>query len=234
MIARRGRRLSLPHIWKASTSTPWNPPLPRGSLTQCGERPNSCGANCSIDMTIAAAVSSQKYWQRSGCTSKTYIASRNSDVIFELALRPEPQDEPGTTETPEFASSAAIEQTYFVVPVRLCIDGHELLIYPGVHPAWRPLPVLGFATRLRRVLITLEPRRSEAITLADGGSLEIYRDEDNLILTTSLAPLRANAPREELVAAAVHFSSEACDYARSVSPTISAHPFWSTWCPEPD
>ena len=44
---------------------------------------------------------------------------------------------------PAQAPAAALEHTYFVVPTRLTVDGNELLAFPGVYEAWRPLPLLG-------------------------------------------------------------------------------------------
>ncbi len=152
--------------------------------------------------------------------------------MIELAFRPDPVDDLEVDETPEFAPAAAIEHTYFVVPVRLSIDGEELLAFPGVYPDWRPLPILGFASQLRRTVVALEHGQARTITVEDGGSLSISRDGDSLVFTTSLAPIRVSASRDELITVVLNFSREACDYARSVSPAVSTHPSWSSWCPE--
>lgn len=153
-------------------------------------------------------------------------------AMIELTMRPMPDDELEAEEAPESTPAAAIEQTYFVVPVRLNIDGEELLAYPGVYPDWRPLPVLGFATQLRRTVLGLEHGRSGTITLADGGFLSISRDDANLVFTMSLAPVRVSAGRDSVVAAVVGFSQSACAYVKSIAPAMPTHPAWSEWCPD--
>lgn len=152
--------------------------------------------------------------------------------MIELSLRPDPDDGLEAEEAPEAAPAAAIEHTYFVVPVRLSIDGEELLAYPGVHPDWRPLPVLGFASQLLNAVAGLEHGQSGTVTLEDGGLLSIARDRDNFFITTSLSVVSASAPRDEFVRAAVSFARAACDYVLSLAPGMVAHPAWSGWCPE--
>ena len=152
--------------------------------------------------------------------------------MIELTLRPDPDPELEADEAPESAPAAAIEHTYFVVLVRLVVDGEELLVYPGVYPDWRPLPVLGFASQLRRAAMELEPGQSTTITLADGGFLSITREDNNFVLTTSLHPVRVSSPRDEFAIAAADFARDACAYVLSVAPAMSTHPAWSRWCPE--
>ena len=65
-------------------------------------------------------------------------------VMIELTFRADVESE--DDQAPESASAAAIEHTYFVVPVRFAIDGRELLTFPGANPDWRPLPVVGLST----------------------------------------------------------------------------------------
>jgi len=152
--------------------------------------------------------------------------------MIELAFRPASEHELEGDENPESAPVAAIEHTYFVVPVRLNINGEELLAYPGVYPDWRPLPVLGFATQLRRTVVELGHGQSGTITLADGGFLSISRDGDSLVFMTSLAPVRVRTSRDEVVRAALDFSLAACKYVQTVAPAISTHPAWGGWCPD--
>jgi hypothetical protein len=56
---------------------------------------------------------------------------------------------------PAGADVALLEETYFVMPVRLAISGQELLTPDG----WAPLPILGFARRLYEETRKLEPGR---------------------------------------------------------------------------
>ena len=152
--------------------------------------------------------------------------------MIELSLRPDPEHDLEADEAPESAPAAAIEHAYFVVPVRLAIGGVDLLAYPGVYPDWRPLPVLGFSSHLLNTVAGLEHGQSGTVTLEDGGFLSITRDGNNLLITTSLSPVSASAPRDEFVGAAANFARAACDYVLSLSPRMAAHPAWVGWCPE--
>lgn len=136
---------------------------------------------------------------------------------------------------PESADAAALENTFFVVPTRLRIDDIELLEYPGVHPAWRPLPLLGFAPRLCRVAAAVGDGETATISLMDGGALQLERRGDTLNLTSSLTPEQvATVSRGELVQESAKFAAEVCAFLASLAPAMSEHPAWPTWCPDSD
>ena len=96
-------------------------------------------------------------------------------AMIELSLRPDPEHDLEAEVAPEAAPAAAIEHTYFVTPVRLAVEGVELLAYPGVYPDWRPLPVLGFASQLLTTVVGLGHGKSGVVALDDGGFLSITR-----------------------------------------------------------
>lgn len=150
-----------------------------------------------------------------------------------LFLRPDPEHELDADEAPELAPAAAIEHTYFVVPMRLNIDGEELLAFPGVYPDWRPLPALGFVSQMFKTLSRLKDGESGTVTLEDGGLLLIACHSDTLILKSSLSLRSVTVPRADLLSAAEMFARVVCDYVLSVSPAMTTHPAWSDWCPEP-
>lgn len=153
-------------------------------------------------------------------------------AMIELTLRPVPEHEADADEAPESAPAAAIEHTYFVAPVRLTVDGQELLTFPGVYPDWRPLPLLGFSSQLCNTVAGLEDGESGTVTLEDGGFLLITRDGNRLVIATSLTPVSATVPRDEFVSAVANFARAACNYVLSLSPGMAAHPAWTGWCQE--
>ncbi len=124
-------------------------------------------------------------------------------------------------------------ETYFVAPVRLCVDGQELLAWPELYRDWRPLPVLGLASGLRDLVLALEHGQVGCVFLADGGELKISRDRERLVFSSTLLPVRASASRDEVIPAVLAFSHEACVFAQLVAPTVALHPEWSGWCPGP-
>jgi hypothetical protein len=136
---------------------------------------------------------------------------------------------------PERADPAALEDTFFVVPTRFVIDGIELLAYPGVHAAWRPLPLLGFAPRLRRVAAAVGDGDTASISLMDGGVLQLERRGDALRVSSSLAPEHvAMVSRDELARESAKFAADVCAYLALMAPAMSEHPSWPTWCSDPE
>lgn len=67
----------------------------------------------------------------------------------------------------EIANAAAIEETYFVMPVRFAIGNTELLAFPGVHATWRPQPIVGFATHLAAAVLSAERGKPACLHTAD-------------------------------------------------------------------
>lgn len=136
---------------------------------------------------------------------------------------------------PQNADAAVLENTFFVVRTRFRIDDIELLEYPGVHPAWRPLPLLGFAPRLCRVAAAVGDGDTATISLMDGGVLQLERYGDSLRLTSSLSPEQvATVSRGDLVRESAKFAAEACAFLASLAPAMPEHPAWPTWCPSSD
>ncbi|WP_248582715.1 hypothetical protein [Nocardioides sp. InS609-2] len=136
-------------------------------------------------------------------------------AMIELSMRPDLDYDVEADEVPESAPAAAIEHTYFVVPVRLTVDGQALLAYRGVYADWRPLPVLGFAIQMRGIVTGLKDGQSGTVTLEDGGFLSITRHGDNLVFATSLESITVTALRDDLVIAAERLAQQACEYVRS-------------------
>jgi hypothetical protein len=140
------------------------------------------------------------------------------------ALRADVED------SPHLASAAALEQTYFVVPTRFAVDGNELLAFPGVCDAWRPLPLLGFAPRLRELATGLKDGQEGTIFLADGGHLAFRRTGADVLISSSIPGKEATISAERLTEIAVAFAREVCEYVLSIIPAMAAHGSWNTWC----
>src|SRR5262245_20776714 len=75
--------------------------------------------------------------------------------------------------SPLTADPGVIETTYFMMPVRFCIDGTELLETPT--SAWVAQPLLGVATHLVYALRTLRSTGAAIYSVADGGTLRFLR-----------------------------------------------------------
>jgi hypothetical protein len=135
---------------------------------------------------------------------------------------------------PENARAAVIEEMYFVLPTRFQVTGVDLLEYPGVYPAWRPLPLLGFAPGLRRVTTAIDDGQTDGIALRDGGVLFVARDGAQVRLWSSLAPDSSVAvAHAELAIETAQFGSEVCRFIAAAVPLMEEHSAWRTWCPGP-
>jgi hypothetical protein len=152
-------------------------------------------------------------------------------TIVRLEIRPD--DEALRADVEEVlvdAPAAALEHTYFVVATRFVVDGEELLAYPGVYEAWRPLPLLGFAPRLSKVARDIADGETTTISLMDGGTLELGRKGRTVIIRASLTGAEVTVARARLVHATADFADEVCAYVVSAAPAIACHAAWGTWC----
>jgi hypothetical protein len=153
--------------------------------------------------------------------------------------------------SPESANPAALEETYFVMPVRLCVNGVELLEQPhrakrnvfvgaaeqGVQrierpneaSAWLPLPLLGFTTHALQVLNELKPGGENKLNLAGGGHLMLARENDQITVESSLNGKRSSTQLAEAVNAFQSFSEKVRQLLVNRVPEIQQHPAWKQW-----
>lgn len=152
-------------------------------------------------------------------------------TVIDLAIRADDEAlRADLEESPVEAPAAAVEQTYFLVPMRLAVDGKELLAFPGAYEAWRPLPLLGFAPHLRDVATGLREGEAATLSLTDGGCLEFRRRGAEMVIRSSLTGDEATVSAERLAEAAVGLAAEACAYVLSIVPAMAAHGSWESWC----
>lgn len=155
--------------------------------------------------------------------------------------------------SPEHASLAALEETYFVMPVRLCVNEVELLEQPNrknrnvfiAHPEqsaqrmqlpheggrWLPLPLLGFATHALLALNEAKPGRGQKLNLAGGGHLMFTCQGEQLSVASSINGKRSSTQFAEVLNAFRTFSENIRQLLVSQVPAIQQHPFWRQWFP---
>jgi hypothetical protein len=132
---------------------------------------------------------------------------------------------------PETAEVAALEQTHFVMPVRFAIGDTDLLAFPGVYDAWRPQPLLGFATHLAAA-VAARPGESTSSHIADGGRLDFERLDSTIRVSSTLLPGQAESvAAAELMAAVREFRARVRDVLLQRVPALRSHPWWGRWFP---
>ena len=135
--------------------------------------------------------------------------------------------------TPELANAAAIEETYFVMPVRFAVGSTEFLAYPGVYDSWRPQPIIGFATHLFSAVMTSKFEKPALCYVVDGGRLEFDGTEYAIGIASTLLPGKAESvPSAELMGAARAFRERVRVLLLQRVPQIRNHPWWTRWFPE--
>jgi hypothetical protein len=152
---------------------------------------------------------------------------------------------------PESADRGALEETYFVMPVRLCVNGVELLEHPGrakrnvfigageqgvqriqlpnEASSWLPLPLLGFAKDVLQALNETKPGKERKLYLAGGGELVFVRQGEQLSVASSITGKSASTQFAEVLNAFRTFSEKVRQLLVGRVPGIQQHPSWRQW-----
>lgn len=153
--------------------------------------------------------------------------------------------------SPETASSAALEETYFVMPVRFCVNGVELFEQPGEKRRsmivvgaesgpqrvelpndkgyWLPLPVLGFATHMLQALDQAKQEGMRKLYLAGGGYLVLSRHGELLSIKTSINENCASMEFSEALKAFRAFHEKVRQFLAWRVPKLQQHGSWKQW-----
>jgi hypothetical protein len=153
--------------------------------------------------------------------------------------------------SPEKANPAALEETYFVMPVRLCVNGVEMferhsrtkrnvfvstadegvlqVQLPREASCWLPLPLLGFATDALRVLNELKPYKDQKLNLAGGGHLVLSCESDQITVESSINGNHSSTHSAEALNAFRIFSDKVQQLLISRAPTIQQNTSWRRW-----
>lgn len=151
----------------------------------------------------------------------------------------------------ERTDSAALEETYFVMPIRLCANGVELFQLPNhkkrnifiAHPdksaeivrfpeaenCWLPLPLLGFASHALQKLNEIKPGGEQKMYLAGNGHLLFARHGRQLSITSSINNKVSLVQFDEVQNAFRGFSAKVQQLLVSRVPAIQQHPSWNQW-----
>jgi hypothetical protein len=148
----------------------------------------------------------------------TILEFKVNDVVLQEDLKVSP----GT------ASSAALEETYFVMPVRLCISGVELFHNPR-HATipWLELPLIGIARSLGRALGRLKESGAASVYLAGGGELLMEQKGNEVCVTSTIDQRCARVDHLELRDATMGFCADVRDFVLRHAPDLESRPIWS-------
>lgn len=132
--------------------------------------------------------------------------------------------------SPATANPAALEETYFVMPVTFVVDGTNVLSLPG--RSTHELPVLGFAADTLCVLEQLNRGEEKKLYLAGGGELRVRFDGHVFDIACSLNGRSVRVMREELLGAFRTFAGKVREMLVARVPEIQTHKMWRQWFPE--
>ncbi|MDP3155769.1 MAG: hypothetical protein Q8N23_24060 [Archangium sp.] len=128
---------------------------------------------------------------------------------------------------PQAADPAALEETYFVMPLRFSVNGAEVLGAGG--EPWWDLPLLGFATHLQACLERLIEQGKAQMFLAGGGSLVWRLRDDAAEVRNSLSGATVPMSLAELHSAVAALFQRVRQFLLTRFPSMVAHPRWTDW-----
>jgi len=129
---------------------------------------------------------------------------------------------------PKTADIATIEETYFLMPVRLSISSCELLAPTG----WAPLPILGFAIRLHEAARQIRTALVAHCYIAGGGDLQLRRSDGSDKISIRSPVAIAECGVRELDIASRRFLEDVLTFLRERVDGISSHKHWEEWVSE--
>ncbi|MCC6161767.1 MAG: hypothetical protein IT182_00255 [Acidobacteria bacterium] len=137
------------------------------------------------------------------------------------------------SESPNSANPAALEETYFVMPVSFVVGATNMLAFPGANETWYPQPILGFAVHMAGAVLQLKHGESSTCHVADGGRLEFERSGWTMRVSSTLLPENAEiVPATEMIGAVRKFRHHVRDLLLQREPAMKNHPWWDEWFPE--
>jgi hypothetical protein len=129
--------------------------------------------------------------------------------------------------SPVSADPAALEETYFVMPVRFSVDGVNLLSMSADQA--HSLPLLGFSTHVLQMLEHMQSTDEGRVYLAGGGDVSICTEGQRVRIRSSLTNREVTVDREALLSAFRSFADCVKHQLVTWVPGIDRHPHWRTW-----
>jgi hypothetical protein len=193
---------------------------------------------------------------RVGIDSSGHYRTSNHSVMTTVHLR---LDEESLVEdlrcSPETANLAGLEETCYIMPIRWCMNGVELLELPNHSRqnlfigaaeqsvqrielteearCWLPLPLLGFVTHALQALNVTMPSRDQDLNLAVGGHLVLARHNDPISIESSINGSRFSIQLAEALNAFHASSDKVRQMLVSCVPAMQNHPSWKQQLPDP-
>jgi hypothetical protein len=131
--------------------------------------------------------------------------------------------------SPESANPAALEETYFLMPVRLTVDGIALLQLRGSTSSALPLPLLSVASFGWERISQLGENEVWTYGLPGGGKLLFTREGDAVTIRSDLNGAVVSTSYAELVREWREFRKRVKDFLAEHVPKLRTHSAWTTW-----
>ena len=134
--------------------------------------------------------------------------------------------------SPVTADAGALEETFFVMPVKFVVNGADLLTLSGQQA--HALPLLGFSTHMVRALDEMHSTDERRVYLAGGGDISLRAIGDRVEVHSSLTHRRVTVDRTELLVAFRDFADRVKRQLLALVPGMVSHPHWLIWFPRKD
>jgi hypothetical protein len=130
---------------------------------------------------------------------------------------------------PAAAPAAALEATYFLMPVRFAVNSTELLAPKASSEPWLPLPLLGFAFHLYLAMAGIERDGERLVSIGGAGDLRLYRSGNVLHIESKFAQESVKVQLDDALAAAEKFRTRVRKFLADQVPKLPTHPSWPRW-----
>lgn len=124
---------------------------------------------------------------------------------------------------PAEAEASVVEETYFMMPVRLVVNGYSLLSQTG----WIRLPIIGFSRSFREAVSRLRQGQATRCYVAGGGDLRMTLVGNDVRIES--VQQSAQDGLVNIRDASQQFSRRVEEFVLERVPGMAAHREWSRW-----
>ena len=127
---------------------------------------------------------------------------------------------------PISANPAALQETYFEMPIRLSVNDVELFEFPGSHNPWLRLPLLDVATVGIEKVKRLKSEKNSTYYLPGGWELRFRKNDAFVTILSTINMKTVETSYDDIMESFLAFNVKVKSFLLESVPMLVDHPYW--------